>query len=206
MRAQPIIVAAAVFAVAVRGAAAQDPLTNAKRVAQNAAAAENAHIAAEQASRDRGVAIGASAPRAQGQGHSKANPQSPVPNPHSLKLDLPSADTGSPPPTIVREGFDYPRDGRRDPFVSLLTTNELRPAMSDLRLTGILYDQSGMHSVATLRDLGTNAQYRVTIGSVLGRMHVSTIRVKTIVFTIEEFGTTRQDSLVLGDSTKARVR
>jgi hypothetical protein len=35
-------------------------------------------------------------------------------------------------------------------------------------------------------------------------MRVSTIRNKTVVFTIEEFGTTRQDSLVLGDSTKVR--
>jgi len=30
------------------------------------------------------------------------------------------------------------------------------------------------------------------------------IRLKTVVFTIDEFGTTRQDSLVLGDSTKVR--
>ena len=35
-------------------------------------------------------------------------------------------------------------------------------------------------------------------------MRVSSIRNKTVVFTIEEFGTTRQDSLVLGDTTKAR--
>ena len=96
------------------------------------------------------------------------------------------------------------RDGRRDPFNSLLTTNELRPTISDLRLTGVLYDHTGRHSVATLRDLGTNAQYRVTTGSTLGRMRVSTIRYTTVVFTIDEFGTTRQDSLVLRDTTKAR--
>jgi hypothetical protein len=76
--------------------------------------------------------------------------------------------------------------------------------MSDLKLTGILYDQAGGHSVATLRDIGSNAQYRVTIGSALGRMRVSAIRTKTVLFTIEEFGSSRQDSLVLGDSTKAR--
>jgi hypothetical protein len=60
--------------------------------------------------------------------------------------------------------------------------------------------------VATLRDIGTNAQYRVTSGSVLGRLRVSSIRLKTIVFTIDEFGTNRQDSLVLGDSTKVRAK
>jgi hypothetical protein len=108
------------------------------------------------------------------------------------------------PVVIVRESFDYAADGRRDPFVSLLTTDELRPTMSDLRLTGILFDHSGRHSVATLRDLTTNAQYRVTTGSTLGRMRVSAIRTTTVVFTIDEFGTTRKDSLMLRDSTKAR--
>ena len=98
----------------------------------------------------------------------------------------------------------YDADGRRDPFNSLLTTNELRPAISDLRLTGVLYDHTGRHSVATLRDIGTNAQYRVTTGSTLGRMRVATIRYTTVVFTIDEFGTTRQDSLILRDTTKAR--
>jgi hypothetical protein len=37
-------------------------------------------------------------------------------------------------------------------------------------------------------------------------MRVSAIRTKTVLFTIEEFGSSRQDSLVLGDSTKARVK
>lgn len=111
-----------------------------------------------------------------------------------------------PPPTIYREAFVYSRDARRDPFLSLLTTNDLRPTMSDLRLTGVLYDHSGRgNSLATLRDITTNAQYRVGVGSVLGRMRVSAIRTETVVFTIEEFGTTRRDSLVLRDSTnKAR--
>lgn len=121
------------------------------------------------------------------------------------KLELPS-DTTPSHVTIMREVFDYESDGRRDPFVSLMNTSELRPALSDLRLTGILYDESGRHSIATLRDLTNNALYRVTVGTTLGRMHVAVIRVKTVVFTIDEFGTTRQDSLFLGDSTKARPR
>jgi hypothetical protein len=204
MRAHTLLIAAAAFA-AVHAAAAQDPLTAARKAAQKAAASANAHIEAEQ--NTRGPVAGGRAPVADGNRQSAiGNRQSATGHRQSLKLELPSADTASSAPTIMREAFEYPQDGRRDPFVSLLTTNELRPAMSDLRLTGILYDQSGTHSVATLRDLGTNAQYRVSIGSVLGRMRVSAIRVKTIVFTIEEFGTTRQDSLVRGDSTKARAR
>jgi hypothetical protein len=116
------------------------------------------------------------------------------------------ADTGAPPTVIMREAFEYVRNGRRDPFVSLLTTNLLRPTLSDLKLTGILYDMTGRHSVATLRDAGAGKTYRVTTGDVLGRMRVSAIRPKVVLFTIEEFGTNRQDSLILADTTRARAR
>jgi hypothetical protein len=117
-----------------------------------------------------------------------------------------AADTAGPPPTIWREEFVYDADHRRDPFNSLLTTNELRPTLSDLKITGILFDPAGRRSFATLRDLVTNAQYRVTNGTTLGRMRVAAIRTRIVVFTIDEFGTTRQDSLVFGDTTKARVK
>jgi len=120
------------------------------------------------------------------------------------KLDIAGVDTAGTPPVILRESYAFAKDGRRDPFVSLLTTNELRPTMSDLRLTGIVFAEGEGRSVATLRDVATNASYRVSPGSTLGRMRVSAIRQKTVLFTIDEFGTTRQDSLVLGDSTKVR--
>ena len=107
---------------------------------------------------------------------------------------------------IMREVFVYDAAGRRDPFVSLLTTSELRPALSDLRLTGILYDMSGKRPVATLRDITDNTQYTVTTGTALGRMRVAVIRPKTVVFSIDEFGASRLDSLVLGDSTKVRAK
>ena len=116
------------------------------------------------------------------------------------------SDTASPPPVIMREMFVYDAAGRRDPFVSLLTTSELRPALSDLRLTGILYDMSGRRPVATLRDITDNTQYTVTTGTALGRMRVAVIRPKTVVFSIDEFGASRLDSLVLGDSTKVRAK
>jgi hypothetical protein len=120
------------------------------------------------------------------------------------KLDIAGVDTAGTPPVILRESYAFAKDGRRDPFVSLLTTNELRPTMSDLRLTGIVFAEGEGRSVATLRDVASNASYRVSAGSTLGRMRVSAIRQKVVLFTIDEFGTTRQDSLVLGDSTKVR--
>ena len=109
-------------------------------------------------------------------------------------------------PTILREVFDYDAEGRRDPFFTLLASAELRPTVSDLKLIGILYDPSGRRSVVTLRDLSTNTRYQVTTGTTLGRMKVVLIRPKAVIFSIEEFGLNRQDSLVLGDTTKARAR
>ena len=117
------------------------------------------------------------------------------------------SDTAAVPTTIMREEYAYSRDGRRDPFYSLLATSELRPTIGDLRLTGILFDRSGKRSVATLRDVSANnVQYRVFVGSTLGRMRVAAIRMKAVIFTIDEFGTSRQDSLFLGDSTRMRVK
>ncbi len=109
-------------------------------------------------------------------------------------------------PVIMREVFDYDAEGRRDPFFTLLASAELRPAVSDLKLIGILYDPTGRRSVVTLRDITTQTRYQVTTGTTLGRMKVVLIKPKAVIFSIEEFGLNRQDSLVLGDTTKARVR
>ena len=106
-----------------------------------------------------------------------------------------------------RETFLYDRGGRRDPFVSLMSTSELRPLISDLRLVAIAYDASaGRNSVAVLHDMSTKEkeQYRIRVGQSLGRMRVSSISPRAVVFTIEEFGYSRQETLALGDSNKER--
>jgi hypothetical protein len=208
------ILTAAALGVFAAPVSAQSVLTAAKEKAAGAKSAADAHTATMQAvgtpvNPTAGIpSTSASAPKAGAKTSApKADPGSARANARTAgaKGDSavePKADTTAPPPTIYREMFAYQRDGRRDPFVSLLTTNDLRPTMSDLRLTGILVDHSGRgNSLATLRDIGTNAQYRVSVGSTLGRMRVSAIRTTTVVFTIEEFGTTRRDSLVLRDST-----
>src|SRR5207245_1028041 len=104
------------------------------------------------------------------------------------------------PPTIMREVFSYQQEGRRDPFATLLTSSDLRPTIADLRLTGVLYDENGTNSIAVMRDVGTNALYRVTTGQTLGRMKVALIKRKSVIFSIQAFGVDRQDSLVLGDT------
>ena len=107
--------------------------------------------------------------------------------------------------TFNREVFQYDPAGRRDPFVSLMKSSEIRPVISDLRLTAIAFDPTGRNSVAVLRDLGTKEQYRVKVGSTLGRMRVVRIDTKIVTFALEEFGFSRQASLAMGDSTHTRT-
>ena len=107
-------------------------------------------------------------------------------------------------PEILRESYDYDAAGRRDPFFSLMGSADLRPTVTDLKLSSILYHPT--RPIAIMRDITTNTQYRVTLGSTLGRMRVVMIRPRAVIFTIEEFGLNRQDSLILGDTTKVRAR
>jgi len=180
------------------------------QAARNAAAAQNTQLSKE-TGQDVPAPKGAK-PAAQ----SPAPQQAAAPAPNAPVVQqgaptataAPAAGTRAPNPadaTPMRESFDYTRDTRRDPFVSLMTTSDLRPTMSDLRLTGILYDLSGRRPVAILRDIA-GGQWRVTTGMTLGRMRVAQIKPKTIIFTIEEFGFNRQDSLILGDTTRVRHR
>ncbi|HEY4130363.1 MAG TPA: hypothetical protein VGM50_07075 [Gemmatimonadaceae bacterium] len=191
---------ATALCIAAHSASAQQ---NAIDAAKHARDAENAHVAAEQR-------VDAPAPQAKkssdAQTAAKPAAKAAAPARPGTQLTVAQKDTIVVPPTIMREQYDYTRDGRRDPFVSLLTTNELRPTMSDLMLTAVLLDHAGSRSVATLRDQTDNKQYRVTTGSALGRMRVTAIKNNTVIFTIEEFGSTRQDSLLLHDPTKARTR
>lgn len=109
---------------------------------------------------------------------------------------------------INREIYAYDGDGRRDPFVSLLTTSDLRPLLSDLKLVAVAYDPRGRNSVAVLRDPTSKTQYRVKVGQTIGRMRVAAIQEKAVIFTIEEFGYSRQELLPIQppDSSKMRLR
>jgi hypothetical protein len=120
---------------------------------------------------------------------------------------LPTADTGSK-VLIAREVYQYDGDGRRDPFVSLLTTSDLRPLLADLKLVAVAYDPRGQNSVAVLRDATSKTQYKVKVGQILGRMRVAAIQEKAVIFTIEEFGYSRQELLPIQppDSSKMRLR
>jgi Tfp pilus assembly protein PilP len=103
----------------------------------------------------------------------------------------------------MRESFTYSAEGRRDPFVSLIANGDLRPMISDLRLVTVIYAPQG-RSVAIMRDVSTQEQYRVRAGQTLGRMRVAGISPKSVTFTIEEYGFSRQEVLALNDTTIAR--
>src|SRR5437867_189362 len=88
--------------------------------------------------------------------------------------------------------------GGRDPFLSLLRSGDIRPLLSDLRLVGIYYDgRYPARSVAVLRDVTNSKVYRVKPGNIIGRLKATTIRPREIVFTVQEFGFERQESLQL---------
>ena len=209
-----VLIMSAALILAARSVWAQGPIDAAK----NAKAKTDAHTEAMQRPDAAPTKAGATAPAVAPQ--TKAVPPQTKAVPPQAKagsapktadaksgaaaVEAPEPDSGGPPPSILREVFDYSQDGRRDPFVSLLTTSELRPTISDLRLTSIIYDNTGRNSLATMRDVATNTRYTVKVGATMGRMRVSAIRPLTVLLTIDEFGTTRQDSLILRDSTKVR--
>jgi hypothetical protein len=108
--------------------------------------------------------------------------------------------------TIQREVFNYDRSGRRDPYKSLMSSSDVRPLLSDLRLTAVAFDPDGNNSVAILRDSYSKQQYRIRVGQQLGRLRVAAIHQKTVQFSIEEFGFNRQETLAMAsDTTKVRT-
>jgi hypothetical protein len=137
-----------------------------------------------------------------------ALPPTPGPKrPAVAAAPAPVVDSG-PKVLINREVFSYEGDGRRDPFVSLLTTSDLKPMLADLKLVGVAYDPRGQNSVAVLRDITSKDQYKVRVGQTIGRMRVAAIQPKAVIFTIEEFGYSRQELLPIAppDSSKMRLR
>jgi hypothetical protein len=101
------------------------------------------------------------------------------------------------PQSLIREVFAY-EGGGRDPFMSLLKSGDVRPLISDLKLTTVVYDgRFASRSVAVLRDITNRHIYRVKTGDIVGRLKVTQIRPREVVFTVQEFGFERQETLSL---------
>ena len=123
-----------------------------------------------------------------------------------VTVSLASSKAEAPAQMISRESYSYQGVGRRDPFVSLMNNGELRPVFQDLKLVAVAFDPVGRNSVAVLRDVTSKEQYRVKVGQEIGRMNVAAIGQKSVTFGIEEFGYSRQETLSMNDSTKARTQ
>ena len=100
--------------------------------------------------------------------------------------------------TIYREEFEYDDAGRRDPFLSLMATGEIRPLFVDLALIGVMYDMAQpSRSIAVLVDGTSGETYRVRAGNTLGRMKVNKVGEREISLSIDEFGFSRQETLLI---------
>ena len=109
--------------------------------------------------------------------------------------------------TFYRETFSYSSEGRRDPFVSLMATGELRPIITDLTLVGIIYDESGRNSVAILVDASSGGQtYRKKVGETLGRIKVTRITDREVTMNVDEFGFDRQETLLIDRDPRTGAR
>ena len=97
----------------------------------------------------------------------------------------------------MRETFAY-AGGARDPFSSLLKGERIGPEFVDLQLVGVYQDlQYPSNSVAVVRDRVTDRRYKVRAGDELGTLRVREIRAKDVVFTVQDFGYSRQEILSL---------
>jgi hypothetical protein len=115
--------------------------------------------------------------------------------PRQMRVD--SALIPEPGQPIQRENYAY-SGGTRDPFLSVLEGNATGPELADLDLVGIMYNpRAPATSVATLRDRLNLKIFTVREGDRLGRMRVTDIRQKDVTFTIDDYGTERQETLTL---------
>jgi hypothetical protein len=98
---------------------------------------------------------------------------------------------------VLRETFTY-AGGARDPFASLITEDKVGPEYSDLLLVGVYLDlRRANNSLAVLRDKTNQKRYKLRVGDRLGRLKVAQIRQTDVVFTVEDIGFERQETLSL---------
>lgn len=103
--------------------------------------------------------------------------------------------------TLMREVFDYPSSGRRDPFEPLSTEQDLGPRFEDLRLAGVIYSPD-RGSIAVLADVATQRRYRVWEGDVIGGARLISVGQDHAEFLVTVFGVSRRDTLRLKPQDK----
>lgn len=102
---------------------------------------------------------------------------------------------------LMREVFDYPADGRRDPFEPLSAGDELGPRFEDLRLAGVIYSPE-RGSMVVMVDAATGRRYRVWEGDVIGGARLVRVHPDRAEFQVTVFGVSRRDTLRLKTQDK----
>lgn len=118
----------------------------------------------------------------------------PDPAPQDTGLSEPVLQTGAPDVIYRRERFVYPASDRRNPFISLLQSEDAGPEFENLDLVGVIFGGSA-GSVATLIDRATDKRHRVRRGDVVGNSRVVEIRPDAVVFQVNRFGVTSSETL-----------
>jgi hypothetical protein len=99
---------------------------------------------------------------------------------------------------VLRETFAY-AGGTRDPFNSLINQGKNGPEISDLDLVGVYMDlRTPSNNVVVLREKRADGKrHKMRVGDQLGRSRLTQIRARDAVFTIQDFGFDRQETLSL---------
>jgi hypothetical protein len=99
---------------------------------------------------------------------------------------------------VLRETFAY-AGGTRDPFSSLMNKDKSGPEIGDLDLVGVYLDlRTPSNNVVVLREKATTGKrHKMRVGDQLGRSRLTQIRARDAVFTIQDFGFERQETLSL---------
>jgi type II secretory pathway pseudopilin PulG len=98
---------------------------------------------------------------------------------------------------VMRETFAY-AGGTRDPFSSLINGSKDGPEIGDLDLVGVYQDlNTPSNSVVVLREKVSSKRHKLRVGDQVSRARLVQIRPRDAVFTIEDFGFQRQETLSL---------
>ena len=98
---------------------------------------------------------------------------------------------------VLRETFSY-AGASRDPFQSVLKSENTGPDVGDLVLVTVLADaRSARNSVAILREKTGPRRFRVKVGDKIGNATVTLITQYDVNFSIQDFGFERQETLSL---------
>ena len=98
---------------------------------------------------------------------------------------------------VMRETVAY-AGGTRDPFSSLINGSKDGPEIGDLDLVGVYQDlNTPSNSVVVLREKVSSKRHKLRVGDQVSRARLVQIRPRDAVFTIQDFGFQRQETLSL---------